>query len=186
MRCFIAIDMSETVKRSLGEVINRVKGSSKDIRWVPVQNVHLTLKFLGEVQEETIPAIEKSLSSVCAGFKPFSITASGIGAFPSLKHPATIWVGLDASGELEQLARAVDLSMATLGFEKEERQFSPHLTIGRVKDRKNIGPVIKELYTFKDTVFGTIDVGEILLMKSVLKPGGAEYSRLACFALTDN
>lgn len=184
MRCFIAIDMPETVKRSLGEVINRVKGSSKDIRWIPVQNVHLTLKFLGEVQEETIPAIEKRLSSVCAGFKPFSITASGIGAFPSLKHPATIWVGLDASGELEQLARAVDLSMAALGFEKEERQFSPHLTIGRVKDRKGIEPVIKELYTFKDVFFGSIEVNEVLLMRSVLKPTGAEYSKIAGFKLS--
>lgn len=105
-------------------------------------------------------------------------------AFTNFKYPNVLWMGIDESGELKRLYEDIEESMFELGFEKEDRKFSPHLTIGRVKDRKGIEPVIKGLYTFKDTFFGSIEVNEVLLMRSVLKSTGAEYSKIAGFKLS--
>ncbi|MCL4536003.1 MAG: RNA 2',3'-cyclic phosphodiesterase [Nitrospirae bacterium] len=184
MRCFIAIDMSEDIKGSISDVIERCGLKSKGIKWVSVENIHLTLKFLGDVKEDLIPEIEKRLALICMGHNIFNINIRDAGAFPNFKYPNVLWVGMDESEDLKRLYEDIEESMSELGFEKENRRFSPHLTIGRVKDRKGIEPVIKELYTFKDAFFGSIEVKEVLLMRSILKPTGAEYSKIADFKLS--
>ncbi|MDA8214463.1 MAG: RNA 2',3'-cyclic phosphodiesterase [Nitrospiraceae bacterium] len=184
MRCFIAIDMSEDIKGSISDVIERCGLKSKGIKWVSAENIHLTLKFLGDVKEDLIPEIEKRLALICMGHNIFNINIRDAGAFPNFKYPNVLWVGMDESEDLKRLYEDIEESMSELGFEKENRRFSPHLTIGRVKDRKGIEPVIKELYTFKDAFFGSIEVKEVLLMRSILKPTGAEYSKIADFKLS--
>ncbi|MDI6801791.1 MAG: RNA 2',3'-cyclic phosphodiesterase [Thermodesulfovibrionales bacterium] len=183
MRCFIAVDISEEIREKISKVVEDGRMNSRGIRWVPIENIHLTLKFLGNVDEKLIPDIEKGLSSVCVNHASFTINIRGTGAFPSFKYPNVLWVGIDKSDELKKLYFDIEEAMFSLGFEREGRNFSPHLTIGRVKDRKGIEPVMAELYTFKDTFFGSIEIKEVLFMRSVLKPTGAEYSKMAGFKL---
>ncbi|HEX8947892.1 MAG TPA: RNA 2',3'-cyclic phosphodiesterase [Dissulfurispiraceae bacterium] len=193
IRCFIAVDIPEDVRALIGGVVEKVKGKigAGGVRWVPVGNIHLTLKFLGSVEERSLPEIERRLSDICANSGPFSVAARGTGVFPGPKHPSVLWVGVDESEALNRLYREVDEAMAGLGFEKEGRKFSPHLTIGRaiaravarVKDRRDAVPAAGELATFRDLFFGSINIEEILLMKSVLGPSGVQYSKLAGFRL---
>ncbi len=187
MRCFIALDISCEVRHSIGSAIEKVRDLSRDVRWVSPDNVHLTLKFLGEVGEAIVPKIQESLSLVCGKHGRFALNVSGTGGFPDLRRPNIFWVGVDESGPLKLLNRDIEQSMAELGFERETRRFSPHLTIGRVErravSRYGLDAVIREWVALKDTVFGTIKVDETLLMKSTLKPGGAEYSKVAGFKL---
>ncbi len=183
MRSFIAIDLPGDIKSSIDKIIRTVSGDSRGIRWVPTENMHLTLKFLGEVKEELIPEIVRRLVLIGGHYQRFSVGIRGTGAFPNFRNPNVLWVGVDESGALERLFGEIDASLSEIGFERENRKFSPHLTIARVKDRRGIDPLIKELATFKEAFFGTIEVREILLMKSVLKPSGAEYSRAAVVEL---
>lgn len=185
MRCFIAIDVPENIKDAIVGVIEKCGLNSKGVRWIHAENIHLTLKFLGDVKEDLIPDIQRRLAEICKRYAVFNINIRGAGAFPNFKYPNVLWMGIDESEELKRLYEDIEESMFELGFEKEDRKFSPHLTIGRVKDRKGIEPVVKELYTFKDTFFGSIKVNEVLLMRSVLKPTGAEYSKIAGFKLKD-
>lgn len=168
--------------------VKGIPASSARVRWVAEENIHLTVKFLGEVDEGRVAGIGERLREVCTGHAPFGLTIEGTGAFPGTKNPRTLWVGVAGSEALANLARDIEQAMASLGFEKEERTFSPHLTIGRVRpgrvtERRGLDSIVKELATFKDKVFGTIQVEEILLMKSQLRPGGAEYSVVAGFQL---
>jgi len=183
MRCFVAIDVSEEVRLSLGRAVEQMRGLSKGVRWVPSDHVHLTLKFLGEADDAMLLQIQERLRLLCSRHAPFAFTVLGTGGFPNLRRPNVLWVGLDESGPLSLLSRDIEKSMAELGLEREEKRFSPHLTVGRVKSVEGLEAVIREWITFKDTVFGTITVGETLLMKSTLKPGGAEYSKIAGFKL---
>ena len=183
MRSFIAIDLPAGLKSSISGVTHSVSGSSWGIRWVPVENMHLTLKFLGEIKDDLIAAIEMKLMVICGRYQPLAIDIKGVGAFPNLRNPNVLWVGIGPSERLAALFAEIDAGLSEMGFERESRRFSPHLTIGRVKDRRDIDSVIKELATYKYTFFGTIEVREILLMESVLKPSGAEYSKVAVIKL---
>ncbi|MBF0558658.1 MAG: RNA 2',3'-cyclic phosphodiesterase [Nitrospirae bacterium] len=183
MRCFIALEVSEEVRHSIARAIEAVKGLSRNVRWIPPDHIHLTLKFLGEVSDAMAIKIEEQLAMLCRRHGPFVITVSGTGGFPSLRRPNVLWAGIDKSGPLTLLHRDIEQSMAGLGFGMENRPFSPHLTVARVKSSAGLEDVIREWLKFKDAVFGTVTVAESLLMKSTLKPDGAEYSRLAGFKL---
>jgi len=183
MRCFIALDISKEVRQSIGSAIEKVKGLSRSVRWVTPGNVHLTLKFLGEVGDPLVFRIQERLLQLCAAHETFELTVRGTGAFPDPGHPNILWVGINESPPLGLLQSNIEKSLAELGFEREKKRFSPHLTVGRVKGRDDLGAVIREWVSLKDVFFGTITVGETLLVKSTLKPGGAEYSKIAGFKL---
>lgn len=191
MRLFIAIALPAPLRAAIGEAVKTVRGASaspqkrghETIRWIPEESIHLTLKFLGEVSGEQAAAVQASLAPLCAAHRPFGLTIAGSGAFPTAKSPNILWVGVARSEALLKLAREIDRAMAALGFEEEGRPFSPHLTIGRVKERRAGAAAAKELSTFRDRVFGSIEVNRILLMESRLKPGGAEYTARAGFTL---
>ncbi len=183
MRCFIAIDLPTEIKRQIGFVINLAAPLSKDIKWVPYENIHLTLKFLGEVKENMLPEIEQRLRDTCRLYAPFPISVRATGAFPNEKKPNVLWVGIERSDSLKDLYLDIDKSMSEIGFEKENRKHSPHLTIGRVKDRKDILQVMNCIHEFKSKLFGNADVVEVHLMRSILKPSGAEYSKVCSFRL---
>jgi len=183
MRCFIAIDISNEVRAEIDKAIQQVRGASKGIKWVVPQNIHLTLKFLGEVNDLGITLVDDGLSAVGARYSSFNICIRGTGTFPSLKHPNVLWVGIDTSDDLKHLSNDIDEAMVQQGFKKEDRRFSPHLTVGRVKNGKGTDSTVKEFLKFQEIFFGSIEVEEFMLMKSILRPSGAEYSRLATFKL---
>ncbi len=178
LRCFISLELPEELKKNIYGYIEKLKAAGADVKWIPPENLHLTLKFLGNTQEELLKDINERLFSLAKSYERFSLQVSGAGAFPNIKYPRVIWLGVHDSEEIIKLQRDIDESMAGLGFEKDDKQFTPHLTIGRVKSMRNKDALIKELATLKEVDFGKIGVNNITMMKSELKPGGAEHVKL--------
>ncbi|MBI4690412.1 MAG: RNA 2',3'-cyclic phosphodiesterase [Nitrospirae bacterium] len=179
IRCFIAIELPEEIKKDIDAHVERLKATGADVKWVKVENLHLTLKFLGSAPEKMIPDISRKLLEIAKQHNSFYIRMSGAGVFPNMKFPRIVWLGINDSDEIKRLQRDIDESMKEFGFEPEDRDFSPHLTIGRVRSSRNKDNLMKELTTLKDVDFGNIKVEKITLMKSELKTTGAEYFRLS-------
>lgn len=178
LRCFIAIEIPEPVKKKISEFIDILKKYNVDIRWITPENLHLTLKFLGSTPEVLLPKIRESLINIVLSHEPFYIKIYTTGVFPNRRHPRVIWIGVEDSGVLNKLKRHIEDSMALLGYQKEDREFNPHLTLGRVRSQKGIANLVKELDNFREKDFGSVNVESIKLMKSELKPKGAEHSCL--------
>ena len=179
LRCFIAIEIPETIKKSIADIIDTLKKSGSDIKWVPNENIHITLQFLGETEESLIPDIKEALYKILAPYSPFYIKIAGVGCFPSEKRPRVIWVGLEESQALRNLYKDIATEMVKFGYQKEERGFTPHVTIGRVKSNRNMGELLRRLEEFKVADFPGFEVQNIRLMKSELKPSGAKHYCLA-------
>jgi 2'-5' RNA ligase len=181
IRSFIAIELPAAIHQKLAEVIQGMKGPrTQGIRWVPAENIHLTLKFLGDVSPTQMNALHQVLQRVSQE-PAFSISVSGTGAFPNPHRPRVIWAGVKAPGELAALAAWIDRETIPLGFPSENRPFSPHLTLGRVSQNatpeqvRQIAAVVAEQNT---GLLGTAEVKEITLFRSDLRSTGAEYSAL--------
>jgi 2'-5' RNA ligase len=180
LRCFIAVEIPGPVKRSLGDMIANLKKSGSDVKWLPPENIHITLKFLGSTDESLLEKIKGSLSKKFSPYSPFYITISGVGCFPDERRPRVVWVGThESSGHVRDVHKAIEAEMAKFGFPVEEREFSPHLTIGRVKGRKGMAALMKMLDAYRQVSFGDLEVGGVTLMKSELNPAGAKYFPLA-------
>ncbi|MBI4654914.1 MAG: RNA 2',3'-cyclic phosphodiesterase [Nitrospirae bacterium] len=179
LRCFISVELPEELKKNIYVYVEKLKAAGVDVKWVRPENLHLTLKFLGDTTEERLKSINERLISLAKAHDRFYLQISGAGAFPNIKYPKVIWLGVYDSEEIIKLQHDIDESMAGLGFEKDDKQFAPHLTIGRVKSMRNKDALIKELITLKEVDFGKIGVINITLMKSELKPGGAEHFKLS-------
>ena len=183
LRCFIAIDISEPIKKEIGGLIDVLKKYDADVKWVSAANLHLTLKFLGNTPESLIPGIKTALSSIVSSYQPFYIKIGGTGVFPNRKHPRVCWVGIEGSDILRRLKEDIEISMQKFRFQKEDKDFSPHMTIGRVRSLKGIISIVNELGFFQEKEFGTINVENIKIMKSDLQPKGPEYTCLYDIAL---
>jgi 2'-5' RNA ligase len=179
LRCFIAVTLPAPLKQSVGKMMKSLRETGADVRWVPEENLHLTLKFLGATGEEQMEGITGALRKKISPHPPFYITIGGVGCFPGGRHPRVIWVGIQEYGPLEDIYRAVEDVMTQFGYPPEDRPFSPHLTIGRVRSGKRLAEALKRLDEFRAVVFDEFEVKGVTLMKSELKPGGAEYSSLA-------
>jgi len=181
MRTFIAIEVPDEIKAALTEVQRRLKGSGVvDASWLRPEGIHLTLKFLGEVLESKIPDIINGLRSAAEGTGSFRLEVSGIGTFPNPKNARVVWVGL--SGEVEKLTRlqaAVEEAVSAIGFERDSRAFTPHLTLGRIKYIRSRDKWLKALDEVKDIRLSGFDVTAVSLIKSELKPSGAEYTEIS-------
>ncbi len=183
IRAFIAIDLSEEILKSLAQVVAELKKrlGGAPVRWTPSQNIHLTIKFLGDVSVANLDMLTKLLRAEAARQEPFELSVGGLGAFPSLRRPQVIWSGVEAPAELVTLQRGVETEMARLGYAPEGRPFSPHLTIGRVArnarsdEVRRIGEVIEG---FKVGFLGAARIQAVHLYRSDLKPDGAVYTRL--------
>jgi len=178
LRCFISIELPEELKKIIYMHIERLKATGADVKWVPQENLHLTLKFLGSTREELLKDINERLTALAEMHDRFSIHLSGSGVFPNMKHPRVIWFGMHDSDEVIKLQHEIDESMAELGFERDDKKFTPHLTIGRVRSPKNKDALMREIATLKEVDFGKIDVNNITLMRSELKPHGAEHFKI--------
>jgi 2'-5' RNA ligase len=135
IRTFVAVEMSPRVIGRAGDLIDKLRVAAAEVNWVRSEQMHLTLKFLGDVPDTETPDICRVVDEVAAGFEPFEITCRGVGAFPNLGQPRTLWIGIeDGAEELSRLQSEIDDALKTkLGYGKEQRGFHPHLTIGRVK-----------------------------------------------------
>jgi 2'-5' RNA ligase len=188
IRTFIAIDLSPEIYQRLEEVIGQLKSrlAGVPVRWVGVKNIHLTLKFLGEVSQGNLEAIKDVLRKEASQHQSFGFSVAELGAFPSIRRPRVIWVGVNAPHELSALQRGIETELQRLGYPREERGFSPHLTLGRVsrectsEDAKQIGAVLE---SYNPGLLGEKPVQAVRLYRSDLQPGGAVYTLLYSAAL---
>ena len=172
------------MRGELAAAIERLRPTSRDVAWVSPGNLHLTVKFLGNVAPERIDAVVAVLTDAVAGLGVFDAAIRGLGAFPSLARPRVIWAGVTVgTGAMVEVARRVDEALAAVGFSREARPFSPHVTLGRVRRPGPNSTLANALRAEEAREFGQIRVGGVRLMRSELSPHGARYSELAAAAL---
>lgn len=195
IRVFVAIQSEEKLRSALLDVQGTLRQAADErhlgaiVRWVNPENIHLTIKFLGEVQVDRIPELEDALLRSSIGIAPFTLSVRGLGCFPNSHSPSVIWAGM--GGQLDLLvnfARQVETVFGAIGFAVERRPFSPHLTLGRIKrgarpsERAAVGELIERLPTKE---IGVIDARALSLVKSDLRPEGPLYSILATVEFHD-
>lgn len=181
IRAFIAINISPEIAQRLnvisGELQQMLRGVP--IRWVPVENIHITLKFLGDVSESNLDLLKEMLEAEVARHPQLEISAGELGAFPSIRRPRVLWVNVQAPPELVALQRGIDNEAARLGYDREERAFSPHLTLGRVSRNANSSDARRISEVLEKYVVGYIGaarIREVILYRSDLYPNGAVYT----------
>jgi RNA 2',3'-cyclic 3'-phosphodiesterase len=180
VRLFLALQIPPAVRKNLAEFLAELRALSSQPRWVRAENLHVTLKFIGEVQPDKLKATRRALSAVHSG-QEVALDFRGLGFFPNEKRPRVFWAGIEASTNLVQLASDVDRVLAELGFPPEKRPFSAHLTLARFEPPgapQNLRAVIRENAKRE---FGSVAAKEFHLIESKLKPGGAEYTTLETF-----
>jgi len=154
------------------------------VKWEPNEKLHATLKFLGPTNEELLPEIVSHIEGVARRYTPLSLKYAGIGCFPNHRAPRIVWIGMeDQKGSVLPLQQDIENVLEPLGFEREERTFHPHVTIGRVRSNKKIGSLLRmmESITFESQ---PVTIGEIIVVKSDLKPEGSVYTILNTISLT--
>ena len=178
MRTFIAIELPERVKKKIELAQAPLKKTKAFVSWVKPGNIHVTLKFLGEVPEDKINDVFLATEKALEGITKFSMSLKGMGAFPDFRRPRVVWIAAGSGEkELSYLAEKVEEEMEKVGFPKENRKFSAHFTIGRVKSPKNVENLM-ELVKSSDFSTEEIEVNEVVMMKSQLHPAGAIYTPL--------
>jgi RNA 2',3'-cyclic 3'-phosphodiesterase len=181
MRLFIALDIPENVRNSLAALTAKLRPACRNARWVRIEGLHVTLKFIGETPAEKTELITSALASIPPR-APIPITFRGLGFFPDERRPHVLWAGVKAGAELAELAGAVETALEPLGIPREDRGFSPHLTLARLETPRVLGAFQDAVRNAGRLAFGRTTAEEFHLYQSILKPGGAEYTRLATFS----
>jgi RNA 2',3'-cyclic 3'-phosphodiesterase len=197
MRLFIALDIDEEIRRRIRTFLDGVRGFAPDARWVKPESLHVTLKFIGEQPNESVDSLERALAQVCGS--PFDLSFRGYGFFPTSKSARVFWIGIQSGPQLTALASAIDNATATLNIPKEDRAFSPHLTLARrgggsgsPRRMKGDSPndafqrLSEKLAAMTSYEFGTMTAREFFLYQSQLSRGGSRYTKLKSFPLQDN
>jgi len=179
VRAFIAIDLDPGIKTALEALVRALKPTRADVRWVGPPGMHLTLKFLGEIDAGRADRIGQVLSIVVGRHAAFPLRLEGTGAFPSERSPRVLWAGLAAEPRLLALQSDLETALEAEGFDREARPFSPHLTLGRVKGPARMREAMAELERHRGDVFGGMTVRKLTLFESRLLPQGAEYRIVA-------
>ncbi|MBN1640142.1 MAG: RNA 2',3'-cyclic phosphodiesterase [Anaerolineae bacterium] len=182
LRTFIAVDLAPALRGALGDLQARMQADvpPRLVRWVRPEGIHLTLVFLGDVPVVQVPAIAAALRTVCARHAPFSFSLGGTGCFPNVRRPRVVWVGVDEpTGALVRLQGDVERALQPLGYRPEQRRYTPHLTLGRVKGGSREAVEALGAYVARARVrLGEMDVDAVHLIRSELLPGGAVYTSL--------
>jgi len=181
MRLFVAMDIPEDVRSALAALIAKLRPAHRNARWVRIEGLHVTLKFIGETSSEKSAEIKNTLASIPSS-APIQINFRGLGFFPNDRRPRVLWAGIAAGAELSALASSVDTALASMAFPREERAFSPHLTLARFDTPRGLDALHAAIEKAAPFEFGSATAKEFHLYQSVLKPGGAEYTRLATFS----
>ncbi len=185
VRCFVAVDIEDgsLIQKIIG-VQGQLSATRADVKCVEPENIHFTLKFLGDVPESQVQGVQDVVSEIA--FQPFRLGVNGVGVFPNLKRPRTIWAGVDEGvSEIAEVHGVLDRALGNLGFERERRKFHPHATICRVRSGKNRDLLVDALMFLSDVAFGGMEVRNIRLKKSVLTSRGPIYTILAESKTTD-
>jgi 2'-5' RNA ligase len=176
MRTFVAIDLSPEIKDQLGDLVNSLRLLARNIKWVARENYHLTLKFLGEISDSQAETVRTVIEEVLKRHQQFLLIMKGTGSFPpGQNRMRVIWAGVAEGKALLGLQQDLEESLSKKGFPREDRPFSPHLTIGRAKVPENQERLRKELEKCSQKEFGSMSVREITFFQSILHPEGPEY-----------
>jgi RNA 2',3'-cyclic 3'-phosphodiesterase len=177
MRTFIAIPLPEECRNMILQVQDQMRSFGADVRWTAIPSIHLTLKFLGEIDRGALPQLAAALRQQAV--RPgFAVCIRGLGAFPELRHPKVLWYGIEgATDRLALLQAAIETACESLGFKREERAYHPHLTLGRVQGKKNLQPLMEyiKIGTGPERSFRA---DHFNIYQSVLSPRGANYTIL--------
>ncbi len=173
-RAFISADIRPN--KELIQILDQLAAARGDLKVVRPELMHLTLKFLGQTEEDAVEEISARMKEACSEIGPFKINLKGMGAFPSMSSIRVVWVGIENAGPLKQIAGRLDESMKDLGFERDKHGFKPHLTLARARSPRNIANIQEVLKTNAASDFGEYLVDRILLKRSVLSPSGPTYS----------
>jgi 2'-5' RNA ligase len=184
IRTFIAVEMDPAIRRAAAALIDKFRAAGADVGWVAAENMHLTLKFLGDLREEDVPRVCEAVRGAVAGVAPFELEIRGAGAFPNLSRPRVIWLGAAKGDEaMADLADRIEAVLESLGLPREARRFHAHLTLGRVRRTQRMpGPAISALTRLVQehaaAQIGRTSVEEVVVFSSQLKPTGAVYEAL--------
>jgi len=181
MRLFVAMDIPDDVRSSLAALTAKLRPACRNARCVRIEGLHVTLNFIAETPAEKTEMIKTALASIPTR-EPIPINFRGLGFFPNDRRPRVLWAGINAGAELAELAGAVETSLAPLGIPRDERTFSPHLTLARLETPRVLEALQDTVKKAGQIKFGVTTATEFHLYQSVLKPGGAEYTRLATFS----
>jgi RNA 2',3'-cyclic 3'-phosphodiesterase len=183
VRTFIAIDLEPGLKTALQDLVRVLKTTKADVRWAQANSLHLTLKFLGEIDEEKATVVKRILGQVAGRQASFPLRLEGMGAFPGEHRPRVLWAGFAAEPGLLAFQDELEHALEREGFPREERAFHPHLTLGRVKGPGRIHEAMLELEKHRNGSLGEMTVHKVALFESRLRPEGAEYLVLADYEL---
>lgn len=184
VRTFIAINLDDALHAALAEAIEKFASSKASVKWVPPHNAHLTLKFLGNVEEARLPEVFAACESAARDFPPIELALGTIGCFPNMKRPRIVWLGMEkGADEVKQLQHNVESELKRIGFPKEDRKFKAHLTIGRVKKQQGLSRLSQLIEEDRDIFIGSMRAEKISVMKSKVLPGGPVYTELKAIPL---
>jgi len=179
VRLFIALPTPAEVKQAMADAIARLRMTQADVRWETAGKLHATLRFLGDTDERLVPRIRASLEGIAAATPPCTVTYRSFGCFPERNNPRVIWIGVEnPGGTLRRLNAEIEHSVRVIGFEPEDREFHPHVTLGRVRSRHNVSSLLAmmESLTFQSN---PVTIHDIHLIRSELKPTGSVYTIMA-------
>ncbi len=184
IRTFVAIEIDKEIKDRILEFLNQLKKVDADVKWVASENIHITLKFIGYIDEKILPALNKTINDITSCLRSFSIKIEDVGVFPTLKKPRIIFVcARDKENNLLKLYEELENRLEVLGIKRESRKYVGHITLGRIKSQKNIPKLIDTLNSRSGHFFGQEKANYISLIQSKLTPSGPVYTRLKNFEL---
>jgi RNA 2',3'-cyclic 3'-phosphodiesterase len=194
MRVFVALDLNQEIRERIQKFVEEIRATAPDARWISGESLHVTLKFIGEQPDTVVPQVENSLRSIQT--KPLQVTFAGTGFFPTPRAARVFWIGIEGGDALTRLAKSIDDPSAKIGIPKEDRGFSPHLTLartrggsgapGRRKDDKSnrqFAKLQEFLATRPAPEFGTMTAREFFLYRSQLSSKGSQYTKIERFEL---
>jgi len=183
-RSFLAVELGKELAGRIHAIQGTLKAKMEGVRWVGSGGVHVTLKFLGEIDPNVVDQIAEKAQEAVQGITSFTISIGGGGAFPNSRNPRVLWIGVDDHhGLLTELQDRVERKLEALGFQRENREYRPHLTLGRVRSGTRKGVSAEAMQELQQSDVGTMEVKEITLFRSDLKPTGAEYTKLRTIPL---
>lgn len=185
MRLFVALEIPSAIQQSLAALLASMRAITREPRSVRPENLHVTLKFLGEVAEDKIDPVRRALGEIRSG-DAVALEFRGLGFFPNEKHPRVLWAGMEATPNLKTLASNIEVAVEKLGIPREKREFTPHLTLARFEHPRLPEGLRKLIADNQLRQFGSLRTNEFRLIQSKLKPTGAEYTTVASFRFVPN
>ncbi len=182
IRAFIAIELEETIRDEISRIQGILKASEADVKWVRPENLHLTLRFLGNIRQEKIEKIKNALSEHLSSFKPCSLKLDSLGVFPNIQYPRIIWISVLSNNILEELARSAETALVSLKFAKEKRGFKSHITLARLRSNRNKHRLVEILEKTQISQEEMI-LKKVSLFKSTLSSSGPHYEVLSTISL---